>query len=153
MSYIVISVILGFVTAFIAKSKGRDFGFWLVFGVVAFIVALPAVLLLGSSETSANSSDPKAEGFAPQFKHHGLGSRMELDTVSNKIYLKDYRGGRIYDFSEVRSTKSIHEGAFWRIMIVVDDVANPTRIISFKTEHYCNEWMSRLQVALNLQPL
>jgi hypothetical protein len=42
----VVAAVLGLIPAAIARSKGRDFGTWWIFGALLFIVALPAALLL-----------------------------------------------------------------------------------------------------------
>lgn len=39
------AVLLGLIPAFIARSKGRSFGLWWLYGAALFIVALPHSLL------------------------------------------------------------------------------------------------------------
>jgi len=46
MEFIIIAIIIGLIPAFIAKSKGRSFGLWWVYGAAIFIVALPHALLM-----------------------------------------------------------------------------------------------------------
>ena len=40
MEILIVACILGLIPAFIAKTKGRSFGLWYVYGVALFIVAL-----------------------------------------------------------------------------------------------------------------
>jgi hypothetical protein len=46
MGYLVIGLLLGFPSAFIAKKKGRDFGRWLTYGILVWPIALIHSLLL-----------------------------------------------------------------------------------------------------------
>ena len=46
MAYLIIGIILGFPSAFIAKKRGRDFGKWLTYGILVWPVALIHSLLL-----------------------------------------------------------------------------------------------------------
>jgi len=46
MEVIIIAIIIGLIPAFIAKSKGRSFGLWWIYGAAIFIVALPHALLM-----------------------------------------------------------------------------------------------------------
>ncbi len=46
MEILIIAIIIGLIPAFIAKSKGRSFGLWWIYGAAIFIVALPHALLM-----------------------------------------------------------------------------------------------------------
>ena len=46
MEILLIAVLIGLLPAAIAKSKGRSFGLWWIYGALIFIVALPHALLL-----------------------------------------------------------------------------------------------------------
>ncbi|HET8563906.1 MAG TPA: hypothetical protein VFM35_08560 [Candidatus Binatia bacterium] len=46
-------VLLGFIPAFIANKKGRNFFNWWIFGTLVFIVALPAALFIRPMEGTA----------------------------------------------------------------------------------------------------
>jgi len=46
MEILIIAVLIGLIPAAIARSKGRSFGLWWLFGAALFIVALPAALLI-----------------------------------------------------------------------------------------------------------
>jgi hypothetical protein len=46
MGVLIIAAIIGLLPAFIAKSKGRSFGLWWLYGAAIFIFALPHALLL-----------------------------------------------------------------------------------------------------------
>lgn len=46
MSFLVIAILLGLIPAAIAKSKGRSFGLWWLYGFLIFIVALPHALMI-----------------------------------------------------------------------------------------------------------
>jgi hypothetical protein len=46
MEFIVLAVVLGLIPAMIARSKGREFLTWWIYGALLFIVALPHALLL-----------------------------------------------------------------------------------------------------------
>lgn len=49
MGVFLVAVMLGLLPAAIARSKGRNFLPWWIFGALLLIVALPAVLLMGPS--------------------------------------------------------------------------------------------------------
>src|SRR5581483_11095163 len=46
MEFLAIAICIGTIPAFIAKSKGRDFVVWWLYGAALFIVALPHSLLI-----------------------------------------------------------------------------------------------------------
>jgi len=46
MEFLIIAVLIGLLPAFIAKSKGRSFGLWWLYGALIFIVALPHALIM-----------------------------------------------------------------------------------------------------------
>jgi hypothetical protein len=46
MEYIILPILLGIIPAFIAKSKGRSFVLWWLYGAALFIVALPHSLIM-----------------------------------------------------------------------------------------------------------
>jgi hypothetical protein len=54
-----IALVLGFIPALIADSKGHDFVGWWLFGTFFFIIALPCALLIGSKEKTKK----RGEGF------------------------------------------------------------------------------------------
>jgi hypothetical protein len=46
MEFLILAVLLGLIPAAIARSKGRDFVLWWLYGAMLFIVALPHALLM-----------------------------------------------------------------------------------------------------------
>lgn len=46
MEVLIIAILIGLIPAAIAKSKGRDFGLWWLYGAALFIVALPHALIM-----------------------------------------------------------------------------------------------------------
>ena len=46
MEILVLAVLLGLIPAMVARSKGREFLLWWIYGSLLFIVALPHALLL-----------------------------------------------------------------------------------------------------------
>jgi hypothetical protein len=46
MEFLILAVLLGLIPAAIARSKGRDFVLWWIYGAMLFIVALPHALLM-----------------------------------------------------------------------------------------------------------
>lgn len=46
MEVLVLAMLLGLIPAMIAKSKGRSFGLWWLYGAALFIVALPHSLIM-----------------------------------------------------------------------------------------------------------
>jgi len=46
------AVLLGLIPAMIAKSKGREFALWWIYGALLFIIALPHALLLKPDRTT-----------------------------------------------------------------------------------------------------
>ena len=46
MGVLVFAILLGLIPAAIAKSKGRSFGLWWLYGALIFIVALPHALMM-----------------------------------------------------------------------------------------------------------
>lgn len=52
MSILIIALIIGLLPASIARSKGRSFLAWWIYGAALFIVALPHALIM-KSDTSA----------------------------------------------------------------------------------------------------
>ena len=46
MDFLVIVILVGLIPAAIAKSKGRSFGLWWLYGSLIFIVALPLALMM-----------------------------------------------------------------------------------------------------------
>jgi hypothetical protein len=55
MSILLVAVLIGLIPAMIAKSKGREFGLWWVYGAALFIIALPHSLLLKPDRTALES--------------------------------------------------------------------------------------------------
>lgn len=51
MGFIVLVILIGLIPASIAKSKGRSFGLWWIYGMALFIVALPHSLIMGPAGT------------------------------------------------------------------------------------------------------
>lgn len=52
MGILIIAIIIGLIPACIARSKGRSFIGWWIYGALLFIIALPHALLLKSDQTS-----------------------------------------------------------------------------------------------------
>jgi hypothetical protein len=48
--FVISWLMLALLPAFIAQRKGRSFIVWYIFGVLAFIIALPAALIVGRVE-------------------------------------------------------------------------------------------------------
>ena len=46
---LILAILLGLIPAAIAKSKGRSFGWWWLYGSLLFIIALPHILLVGAA--------------------------------------------------------------------------------------------------------
>lgn len=46
MELILLAALVGLLPAYIAKTKGRSFGVWWLYGALIFIVALPHALLM-----------------------------------------------------------------------------------------------------------
>lgn len=61
MEVLILAVLLGLIPASIAKSKGRSFGLWWLYGALLFIVALPHSLLM-SADRSALDARAASEG-------------------------------------------------------------------------------------------
>ena len=61
MEFLIIAVLIGLIPAAIARSKGRSFGTWWLFGALLFIVALPAALLI-KADTVAIEKTKMSEG-------------------------------------------------------------------------------------------
>jgi|SRR5215510_4896787 len=62
MEIFMVAILLGLIPAAIARSKGRSFGLWWLYGFLIFIVALPHALLLR----------PNMQGLDEQAKSTGL---------------------------------------------------------------------------------
>ena len=62
MDFLVIAILLGLIPAAIAKSKGRSFGLWWLYGFLIFIVALPHALMMR----------PNIQGLDEQAKINGF---------------------------------------------------------------------------------
>lgn len=52
MEIFIIAILIGLIPAFIARSKGRDFVLWWIYGAAIFIVAIIHALLLKPNEQS-----------------------------------------------------------------------------------------------------
>lgn len=52
MEIFIIAILIGLIPAFIARSKGRDFLLWWIYGAAIFIVAIIHALLLKPNEQS-----------------------------------------------------------------------------------------------------
>lgn len=52
-----VSVILGFIPAFIAQKKGRNFFNWWIYGTLVFILALPHALLIKDKKSIDKKRD------------------------------------------------------------------------------------------------
>ena len=52
MEVFVVAILIGLIPAAIARSKGRDFFAWWIYGVAIFIVALPHALLIKQDQAS-----------------------------------------------------------------------------------------------------
>ena len=55
MEFLLIAVLIGLLPAAIAKSKGRSFGLWWLYGAMIFIVALPHSLLLKADQETLDN--------------------------------------------------------------------------------------------------
>lgn len=56
-------LLIGFIPAYIASTKGKSFAVWYIYGVLLFIVALPHALLMKSAYLCPHCQsnvDPKA---------------------------------------------------------------------------------------------
>lgn len=62
MSFIFIALILGLIPAFIAKSKGRNFLLWYIYGVALFIIALIHACVISKS-AEAVKAEQQAQGY------------------------------------------------------------------------------------------
>ena len=61
MEILVVAVLIGLIPGAIASSKGHNFFLWWLFGAALFIVALPCVLFLKSTNKS-DAEKKMAEG-------------------------------------------------------------------------------------------
>lgn len=52
MTILIIAVLIGLIPAAIARSKGRSFILWWIYGAALFIVALPHSLLMRADQNS-----------------------------------------------------------------------------------------------------
>lgn len=50
MEFLIVAIVIGLLPAAIAKSKGRNFALWWLYGAALFIVALPHALLMSADE-------------------------------------------------------------------------------------------------------
>lgn len=57
MEILFLSLVLGFIPAFIASSKGRSFGLWYIYGVLLFIVALIHSLCISKNDDAILKQD------------------------------------------------------------------------------------------------
>jgi hypothetical protein len=55
MEILIIAVLIGIIPATIARSKGRNFMLWWIFGALLFIAALPAALILKPDKKAIES--------------------------------------------------------------------------------------------------
>jgi hypothetical protein len=46
MEFLFLAVLLGLIPAMVAKSKGKSFGLWWLYGALLFIIALPHALIM-----------------------------------------------------------------------------------------------------------
>jgi hypothetical protein len=61
MSFLIVAMIIGLLPAFIAKSKGRSFIGWWIYGSLIWIIAFPHSLLL-RSDTRALDRQAERDG-------------------------------------------------------------------------------------------
>lgn len=61
MGFLILAALLGLIPAAVARSKGRDFALWWLYGAALFIVALPHSLLL-SPDRAALEAKARSEG-------------------------------------------------------------------------------------------
>jgi len=52
MEILIIAALIGLIPASIARSKGRGFGGWWIYGAALFIIALPHALLIKADQGS-----------------------------------------------------------------------------------------------------
>lgn len=62
MEMIAIAVLIGLLPAYIARSKGRSFGLWWLYGAMIFIVALPHALLMKKDDKSLEQEQLRSGG-------------------------------------------------------------------------------------------
>ena len=61
MEILVIAALLGLIPAYIAKTKGKSFGLWWLYGAAIFIIALPHAIIMKPDQASIESQQ-LAEG-------------------------------------------------------------------------------------------
>jgi len=57
MEILILAVLIGLIPAAIARSKGRSFGLWWLYGAAIFIIALPHALIMRADERSLEARE------------------------------------------------------------------------------------------------
>jgi hypothetical protein len=52
LEVLIIAVLIGLIPAAVARSKGKSFGLWWIYGAALFIIALPHALLMKADQRS-----------------------------------------------------------------------------------------------------
>jgi len=68
MEILITALIIGIIPAMIAKSKGRDFFLWYIYGVAMFILALPHALLIKDTSPTSKDITPETHMRCPDCK-------------------------------------------------------------------------------------
>lgn len=55
MEILIIAALIGLIPAAIARSKGKSFGLWWLYGAALFIIALPHALIMRADQSSIES--------------------------------------------------------------------------------------------------
>lgn len=55
MDVLIIAVVIGLIPAMIARTKGKSFSFWWLYGALFFIVALPHALIMSTDQKSVEA--------------------------------------------------------------------------------------------------
>jgi len=81
-TYVIFIICIGLIPAVIADNKGRSFILWWIFGALAFIIALPAVLLLEPNKPVLDQRHPNQKEYERQ--EQAVEAVMSADDLSHK---------------------------------------------------------------------